>query len=185
MSSGIGQGGILMVRIATLFAIMICASGLAAPSSADDAERLKLREDEITARIGKHFYSWREGGAGFTIVGIADRDSVYVKYDGSGKKTYTMYVRLPNEEWQTEDPFGGKINDRKVLISVLDDIEKRCSAGRPKIGMTKLEAYLEWCRPYGFNITETAAGVREQWVYEDRGYLYFESGRLVAIQRNN
>jgi hypothetical protein len=167
-----------------LSAIVICASGLAAPASADDAERLKLREDEITARIGKHFYSWREMGAGFTVVSIGDRDSVYVKY-GSENKIYKMYVRLPSEEWQTKDLFGGKSNDRTILISVLNDIEKRCAAGRPQIGMTRLEAYLGWCRPYSFNTTETAAGVREQWVYEDRGYLYFENGRLVAIQRGN
>jgi hypothetical protein len=174
-----------MFRIAFVLAIVIYAFGLAAPSSADDAERLKIREDEITARIGKHFYSWREGGAGFTVVGIAGRDSVYVKYDGSDKKIHKMHARLPSEEWQTEDPFGGKINNRTILNAVVDDIEKRCSAGRPKIGMTRLEAYLEWCRPYGFNTTETAAGVREQWIYEDRGYLYFENGRLVAIQRGN
>lgn len=177
----------LHIKFVLFAAVVISLSGLATRAFADDDERLKLREDEITARIGKHFYSWREGGAGFTVVGIADKDSVYVKYDGkyASVKIYKMYARLPSEEWQREDPFGGKINDRKILISVLNDIEKRCAAGRPQIGMTRLEAYLEWCRPYDFNTTETAAGVREQWVYEDRGYLYFENGRLVAIQRGN
>jgi hypothetical protein len=32
-------------------------------------------------------------------------------------------------------------------------------------------------------MTETASGTREQWVYDHRRYLYFENGRLVAIQR--
>jgi hypothetical protein len=41
-----------------------------------------------------------------------------------------------------------------------------------------------WCEPWKVNTTETAFGVREQWVYRDRGYLYFENGRLVAVQRN-
>jgi hypothetical protein len=180
-----------MVRIVAVSTIVIFAFGLAASASADDAERLKVRRDEITARIGKQFYSWREGGARFTVIGIADDEKIYVNYGSSDNKIYTMYAKNPNEEWQTNDPFGGKSNDRKILISVLDDFDRRCAAGHPKIGMTRLDAYLEWCRAWDFNTTETAAGIREQWVYKDRGgdilrgYLYFENGRLVAIQRGN
>ena len=46
-----------------------------------------------------------------------------------------------------------------------------------------------WCMPWSINTTETAKGiVSEQWVYEDPpytiGYLYFENGKLIAIQRH-
>jgi hypothetical protein len=69
------------------------------------------------------------------------------------------------------------------------DHEKKCAAGKPEIGMTKDEAVRAWCQPWTINTTETTAAVREQWVYGRsdyiRGYLYFENGRLVAIQRRN
>ena len=109
------------LQIITFAVIVVCSA-----ASASAQTDLKRRADEIAARVGKHFYSWREMGAGFAVVGIADSDSVYVKY--GSEKIYKMYVRFPSEEWQTEDPFGGKSKDRKILISVLNDIEKRCAA---------------------------------------------------------
>ena len=69
----------------------------------------------------------------------------------------------------------------------------------PRIGMTQSEAAnSRWGRPWDINETITSLGNHEQWVY--RGYLpedecgsrdnsskfrflYFENGRLVAIQR--
>jgi hypothetical protein len=43
-------------------------------------------------------------------------------------------------------------------------------------------------QPWHVNVTKTAAGTQEQWVYQDPpdghvfGYLYFEGGVLVGIQ---
>jgi hypothetical protein len=47
--------------------------------------------------------------------------------------------------------------------------------------------HTSWCFPDKKNTTETAGHVREQWVYQNprdlnRGYLYFDNGRLTAIQ---
>lgn len=39
-----------------------------------------------------------------------------------------------------------------------------------------------WGEPMEVNRTTTARGVSEQWVYPDHAYLYFENGRLTAIQ---
>jgi hypothetical protein len=39
-----------------------------------------------------------------------------------------------------------------------------------------------WGYPRDINKTTTASGVREQWVYGDGKYLYFENGILTAIQ---
>jgi len=54
----------------------------------------------------------------------------------------------------------------------------------PQIGMTPEqvinETYLG--QPDTVNRTVTAAGSREQWVYRTGHYLYFEGGRLVAMQ---
>lgn len=53
----------------------------------------------------------------------------------------------------------------------------------PIISMTDYEVIEDstWGKPKSINKTETAYGVREQWVY-DRGYLYFEDGYLTSIQ---
>jgi hypothetical protein len=67
--------------------------------------------------------------------------------------------------------------------------------GEPRIGMTWLEVEQDttWCIPSAINETITAGRTRQQAVfYGDRpgsggntGYLYFEDGKLVAIQRRN
>ncbi len=36
--------------------------------------------------------------------------------------------------------------------------------------------------PTVLNLTTTACGVSEQWVYGDTSYLYFDSGILTDIQ---
>ncbi len=54
----------------------------------------------------------------------------------------------------------------------------------PRIGMTRQQVVNDtrWGRPDDINRTTTARGVREQWVYGSRRYLYFENGVLTAIQ---
>ncbi len=75
-----------------------------------------------------------------------------------------------------------EIADRRRHAEVVAE-EAKCAAGKPRIGMTDHEAIQAWCAPYSVNTTITTATTREQWVYPDRGYLYFEGGRLVGIQR--
>ena len=72
-------------------------------------------------------------------------------------------------------------------ILVLGEIRKlekeRCGTGPARLGMTTDEAiHTSWCFPDKTNTTETAGHFHEQWVYGSRGYLYFENGRLTAIQ---
>jgi hypothetical protein len=57
---------------------------------------------------------------------------------------------------------------------------------KAQIGMTaeQVKQDTEWGPPELVNRTETASGVREQWSYDHvlHGFLYFENGKLVAIQ---
>ncbi|MGE4240198.1 hypothetical protein [Ramlibacter sp.] len=50
--------------------------------------------------------------------------------------------------------------------------------------MTKTQVVNDtaWGEPGSVNRTRTAAGVREQWVYGLKRFMYFDNGRLVAIQ---
>jgi len=53
-----------------------------------------------------------------------------------------------------------------------------------RIGMTADDVVnrTNWGAPQSRNRTITAGGTREQWVYGPGQYLYFENGRLTAIQ---
>lgn len=52
-------------------------------------------------------------------------------------------------------------------------------------GMTDAAALKVWCQPDHIQTTVLFNGTHEQWVYPGRGYLYFDNGRLTAIQRQN
>ena len=60
--------------------------------------------------------------------------------------------------------------------------EKKKSQG-VYIGMTKQQVLDSmWGDPTKINKTTTKYGISEQWVYPNNNYLYFENGKLTAIQ---
>jgi hypothetical protein len=62
----------------------------------------------------------------------------------------------------------------------------KAKAARPgvRIGMTQDQVIngSNWGKPQKINRTTTRYGTREQWVYGDGNYLYFEDGVLTSIQ---
>ena len=50
-----------------------------------------------------------------------------------------------------------------------------------KIGMNKSQVWALWGRPDDINRTESASGIREQWIYGDT-VLYFDNGELTSWQ---
>ena len=60
-----------------------------------------------------------------------------------------------------------------------DEAAKNAS---PKLGMTKDQIRKgTWGEPNRINIDEYSWGTLEQWVYEDKGYIYFEDGYVTSI----
>jgi len=51
-----------------------------------------------------------------------------------------------------------------------------------QLGMTKKMCELSWGHPIDINRTIVSGLVHEQWVYSYKNYLYFENGKLTAIQ---
>lgn len=53
-----------------------------------------------------------------------------------------------------------------------------------RIGMNEKQVLnnTNWGTPKSVNRTTTRYGVREQWVYGNGNYLYFENGKLITIQ---
>lgn len=54
--------------------------------------------------------------------------------------------------------------------------------GKVTLGMSREMCTLAWGEPFRNNRTIVAGTVHEQWVYGWHNYLYFENGKLVAIQ---
>jgi len=96
--------------------------------------------------------------------------------------------------WETQhtELIAGVMNWGDFLeITVLANIANYVFPERPEhipplppaIGMTEAEARNStWGRPTRINRTTTRFGVREQWVYRNNRFLYFDDGILTAIQ---
>ena len=54
--------------------------------------------------------------------------------------------------------------------------------GRIRIGMSKDACRLSWGEPDDINTSRGRWGVHEQWVYSRNRYVYFDNGKLSAIQ---
>jgi hypothetical protein len=79
-----------------------------------------------------------------------------------------------------------KIKRERELAEIKAQNEINGIFGTPKtvvIGMTAEEVLsIGWGKPNDINRTITAYGTREQWVYGNGNYLYFEDGILTSIQ---
>jgi hypothetical protein len=82
------------------------------------------------------------------------------------------------------DSLGVRASQVERLSLEARQREARALLPGVKLGMRPEDVRLRtaWGPPVKVNRTTTAAGTREQWVYGGGGYLYFERGRLVAIQ---
>ena len=73
--------------------------------------------------------------------------------------------------------------EKKKAASRASAEKTRLAKGRVKIGMSQKEVLASsWGKPVDVSRTTTAAGTREQWVYGNKNYLYFDHGILTAIQ---
>lgn len=83
--------------------------------------------------------------------------------------------------------------DESIAVSEKEEREEKAEAKReskkaeknaePAIGMTEAEVIGgAWGSPDKRNIDEYEWGTEEQWVYDDKGYVYFEDGIVTAVQ---
>ncbi len=73
-----------------------------------------------------------------------------------------------------------EVRREKARLAAAKDAKRR---GGVHIGMSAKQVRASnWGAPYSVNRTTTATGVSEQWVYGGNSYLYFQNGRLTAIQ---
>lgn len=77
----------------------------------------------------------------------------------------------------------------RAALEARDNARKAAAArehrrkGGVRLGMTAAQVRASnWGKPDSVNRTTSAAGIHEQWVYEEGNYLYFENGILTTIQ---
>jgi hypothetical protein len=130
-----------------------------------------------------HDYNFIDPGTGYTILGFTqNKGDVFVNVRLDDGRTGFLWELTPQN------------------LASQEKAQNACQNKQPaRIGMTEDDVLKsQWGQPWSHNTTETAAGTREQSVYENGphctadglpnpygnlGYLYFDNGRLVAIQR--
>lgn len=93
-------------------------------------------------------------------------ERVLLDYITSGKEAYFYTERRAA---QIKEQYG-------------EDLYTLILRGSIRIGMSQEVATLSWGYPSEVNKTSTVGGINEQWVYGDGQYLYFENGKVTAIQ---
>lgn len=148
---------------AAVMSIKTCAEIL------KDAESLRLlREAEIPsllADINDKKGSPRARASAMQRLSAAYPD-VGRKYDGQAEKLLEIADKSDAERARANEVRARKKPKLEGVSLGMSPEEVKASS---------------WGKPRDINRTTTVWGVREQWVY-DSGYLYFEDGKLIAIQ---
>lgn len=82
-------------------------------------------------------------------------------------------IKMKKVDWAKKE--ADHLNNKKEMAQSLADNQGI------NIGANKRSVINEWGNPNKINKTETANGIREQWVY-DNGYVYFMNGEVDGIQ---
>ena len=107
-------------------------------------------------------------------------DEIQARIDAAKASTRESFEKNREELLKSFDPVE---QERRNAESWARHNE-RFSKPPAKIGMTESQVINNtyWGKPSRKNFTTTKYGTREQWVYDNVGYVYFEGGRVVAIQ---
>ena len=145
-------------------------------------KQIFYKDGTYTVPSGTKFY-WKISDSGELIlgytftVGSGESDIAWYK---SGSKFYPNTDGSYNvgpEIWTTQN-----VQWANELIENNDKIQE-ASNKEPSIGMTEDEVLNSlWGEPDKKNIDEYEWGIEEQWVYDGKGYVYFEDGIVTAIQ---
>ena len=128
-----------------------------------------------------------------TIVGVGIGKSTKYQHeilviDSQGEKhslqtnlSLTNALSLEDEDNQFIDHY--KFSDpEKAFPRIPKSDWNLIRQGRIRIGMSKDACKLSWGEPDDIHTSRGRWGVHEQWVYSRNRYVYFENGKLSAIQ---
>lgn len=147
--------------------------------------------------IDKYLQYMKEGNyarlSGETATNLSNLGSIFFKlstaYDHYYNNNTIVYIH--GKESLPEVYLNGITKPLPEVQPYIDQLraeinkKKSSSVGTygVQIGMTKEDVLSSsWGKPQSINTTTSASGTREQWVYGNGNYLYFENDRLVTIQ---
>lgn len=102
---------------------------------------------------------------GFLSTGFSWTNTDQIFWSNKRPWEKILFEFNPREKYRWTNEIWNLINNSKV-----------------RIGMNEEQVKLSWGAPYTINDTVYKDQRSDQWVYEDRAYLYFENGLLTAIQ---
>lgn len=77
---------------------------------------------------------------------------------------------------------NAKLEEEKNIADEQKARDKKLSDSIPKIGMTGEEVRKsKWGNPDKVNKDTYSWGTEEQWVYENKGYVYFKNGIVTSV----
>lgn len=129
----------------------------------------------------------------------ADRitDAVWKSFEGSPSMIDNCATKLASgasfdrhndwpaycNDFEKTDIVQTRVKELQGHSSSFSTAEKQLiSKGQVATGMSALAAEAAWGKPKKINRSTNASGVREQWVYGNRHYLYIRNGYLESIQ---
>ena len=128
-----------------------------------------------------------------TIIGVGIGKSTKYQHeilviDSQGEKhsiqanlSLTNALTLEDEDNQFIDHYKFS-NPEKAFPRIPKSDWNLIRQGRIRIGMSKDACRLSWGEPDDINTSRGRWGVHEQWVYSRNRYVYFDNGKLSAIQ---
>jgi len=144
------------------------------PFNGDNKRKAVASFINSTYPNGKYLYEYSQAKfydrkAEFNIVG-SFINKIPDTYQGEFAEDI---LKMKKQDWakKASDKINMMIENSKVIAN---------NQG-VNIGANKRSVINEWGNPNKINKTETANGIREQWVY-DNSYVYFVNGEVVAIQ---
>ena len=114
---------------------------------------------------------------------IQESNDIYLKkiHDELEKKNKDEELEKKKLELEKK-----KQEEKELNLEKKRQLQRKIQSSKPgvSIGMTSRQVIEDssWGKPQSVNRTTNQYGVREQWVYGGRNYLYFENGKLTSIQ---
>ncbi|MDO5104473.1 hypothetical protein [Capnocytophaga sp.] len=106
----------------------------------------------------------------------------YSAYKEARIKEGKLNQKAREEEWEKEREREKAEKHARLKKKYGDSVAKDMANGYVRIGWSKQMCIDSWGKPESINKTTTQYSVSEQWVYGNGNYLYFENGKLTAIQ---
>lgn len=192
----------LVFTILLLFTLTACLGNTELANNVDNEGKEAVTEqeliqlfneknyDEITKLTAKQDTQLEKS---FFNLAVAYKEIEKEKEDDFKYYSYSSYKYIEDKLNNVIDPpleiskrieVDKKMLEQKCVDYVLQNSFEIIDDPQPVyIGMTRLEVLKEgWGKPKDINRTTTSHGTREQWIYDNYQYLYFEDGVLTTIQ---